>query len=149
MDTTMTVPSATGTTSSGAAAAAAKNQTLNQDQFLKLLVTQLSNQDPMNPVSDQDFSGQMAQFSSLEQMSSLNKTMQAFVAGQGLVQASALIGKQVAGKDPVSGEQIQGVVQSVSLKDGVPLLALVNGKTLSLANVLKVESSGSQANGKG
>jgi len=48
---------------------------LDKDAFLRLLTTQLSNQDPLNPIEDREFIAQLAQFSSLEQMVSLNKTL--------------------------------------------------------------------------
>ena len=48
---------------------------LDKDAFLRLLTTQLSNQDPLNPMEDREFIAQLAQFSSLEQMQTLNKTM--------------------------------------------------------------------------
>jgi flagellar basal-body rod modification protein FlgD len=50
---------------------------LNKDTFLKLLVTQMQNQDPLNPMEDREFISQMAQFSSLEQMQQLNTSMTA------------------------------------------------------------------------
>ena len=49
---------------------------LGQDAFLRLLIAQLSNQDPLNPMDDREFIAQMAQFSALEQMTQLNKTME-------------------------------------------------------------------------
>ncbi|SFH50234.1 flagellar basal-body rod modification protein FlgD [Tindallia magadiensis] len=51
------------------------NDNLDKDAFLKLLTTQLSNQDPLNPMEDREFIAQMAQFSSLEQMQNMNESM--------------------------------------------------------------------------
>ena len=52
------------------------NQMLGKDSFLKLLVTQLRNQDPLNPIEDKEFIAQMAQFSTLEEIQNLTKTLQ-------------------------------------------------------------------------
>ena len=70
---------------------------LGKDQFLKLLLTQLKYQDPMNPVEDKEFIGQMAQFSSLEQMQSMN-------SGFSTIRATNYLGKQVKASfvDPVT-----------------------------------------------
>ncbi len=54
---------------------------LNKDTFIKLLVTQMQNQDPLNPMEDREFISQMAQFSALEQMQNLNTTMVESQAG--------------------------------------------------------------------
>ena len=128
------------TTSSGTAATAAASglpaQTLGQDDFLKLLVTQLTTQDPLNPQKDTEFIAQMAQFSSLEQ----TKTMQANIAqmqsGQQLAQAQSLLGRTVqisTGTDT----SVTGQVQSVQMVNGTPKLE-VNGQLYDLSQVAAI-----------
>ena len=77
---------------------------LGKDDFLKLLVTQLRNQDPLNPLDQNQFLAQTAQFSSLEQLQSINQelsNLSAASTGPNLGQAAALLGKtvQVAARD--------------------------------------------------
>lgn len=88
-----------------------KRQELDKDAFLRLLTTQLQYQDPLNPMNNQEFMAQMAQFSSLEQMQNLN-----LLNEQGL--AAGLLGRSVAGKDTESGEPFQGVVDGFRVVDG-------------------------------
>lgn len=92
---------------------------MDKDAFLKLLVTQLKNQDPMKPMQDTEFIGQMAQFSSLEQMQNMNKLMEAQNNFAQLSQASSLIGQEVTlvtnGENP---ETIKGVVDEVRQTGG-------------------------------
>jgi flagellar basal-body rod modification protein FlgD len=132
------------TTGSGAAATAGiatrlPTQTLGQDDFLKLLVAQLSTQDPMNPQKDTDFIAQMAQFSALEQ----TRTMQTDIAGlrsdQQILQANALIGRAVLLQDDAS-TPVAGVVSGLSVEDGAPRI-LVNGQTYSLSQLLGVTTT--------
>lgn len=72
--------------------------TLGKEAFLRLLVAQLQNQDPLNPMNDREFIAQMAQFTALEQMMNLNKTMENFIQQQTnskMFYYSNLIGKEV------------------------------------------------------
>ncbi|MCB1159233.1 MAG: endoflagellar hook capping protein, partial [Leptospiraceae bacterium] len=99
---------------------------LGKDDFLKLLITQLSKQDPTNPVKDQDFIAQMAQFSSLEQMKNISAGIQKLEAKQ----AYNLVGKFVSGPDYVSGEPLSGVAHAVFYDGEGKAFVRVNGRTM-------------------
>ena len=97
---TQTLSQLTGTSYSSTSSTG--KSVLGKDDFLKLLVTQLQNQDPMSPLSGSDFAAQLAQFSSVEQLSNINSTLtQSVSANQLLSQsisnalAATFIGKQV------------------------------------------------------
>jgi flagellar basal-body rod modification protein FlgD len=108
------------------AKAPGKNSELGKDQFLKLFVTQLQHQDPMNPMQDQEFMGQMASFSTLEQVTNLATANQAIATNLSLSHSVGLIGRTVTWKDEAGAEQT-GVVQKVTQSaDGKPVLT-VNG----------------------
>ncbi len=121
-----TVPP-TGSSSSlaGAAAGVTSGQTLGKDDFLKLLVTQLQHQDPMNPMDDKDFMGQMAQFSTLEQITNMAQSTSQMGAETQVSQSIALIGHQVtfAREDGTTGS---GIASSVTLNDGSILITVGN-----------------------
>ncbi|MGL4523579.1 MAG: flagellar hook assembly protein FlgD [Bacilli bacterium] len=113
------------------------SSSLGKDEFLKILVTQLQNQDPMSPMDDKDFIAQMAQFSSLEQMMNLNALMGDFVWSQyeqNMVLYSNLIGQEVKfeylneDKEVVKGTQ--KVVSVIKESDGTILIKLENGDTI-------------------
>jgi flagellar basal-body rod modification protein FlgD len=108
---------------------------LGKDAFLKLLMAQLSNQDPLNPMSDTEFISQMAQFSSLEQMTNLNTSMSA-------IQASSMIGKFITwGKD---GKELGGIVSATLTVNGEPTL-VVGNSSIKLSEVLSVSEQLTQA----
>jgi len=96
---------------------------LGQEQFLKLLIEQLKNQDPLNPVDSTDFTSQLAQFSSLEQLFDVNKNlaaMQDYSATTNRLSALDMIGKQVTftGSGTVSlGEEVGSVPLKFDLAD--------------------------------
>lgn len=126
----------TATTAAAAAPApvakAEATNALGQDAFLKILVTQMKHQDPMEPLKDTEFIGQMAQFTSLEQLTNLNKTMTQFVSNQGtssLADYAHLIGTSVKWESETgSGE---GIVKALSSKNG-ELMAELEGSDIKV-----------------
>jgi flagellar basal-body rod modification protein FlgD len=105
------------------------NRTLDADDFMKILMTQLTAQDPMDPMKDTEFIAQMANFSSLEQMRSLSKSFTDYSAGQQMASAPLYLGCDVTVMDPSAPNgSIKGTVQSVTVKDGKPAL-VIDGKT--------------------
>ncbi len=107
---------------------------LGKDSFLKLLVTQLKHQDPTKPMEDQQFIAQMAQFSSLEQMSNLNKEVKSLYTSSESMKASALLGKDIEAVNPLNGEVVKGRVQSVFFAENEVRLN-VNGHEIDLNSV--------------
>ena len=115
-------------------------ESMGQDDFLKLVIAQLQNQNPMEPQKDTEFIAQMAQFDTLNQMRELNHAMTVMRGLAELSQASNLIGKEVQATD-ASGGYITGRVDSVSMVNGLPMLD-VNGRPIDLYNVVKVMAPG-------
>ena len=99
------------------------NNDLDREAFLRLLITQLQHQDPLNPMDDRDFIAQMAQFSALEQMVNLNTTFERS-------QAYAMIGKFIDASflHPNTGDWIEledAMVVSVSRQGDTTLLTVI------------------------
>ena len=119
-------------------------QSMDKGAFMKLLVSQLENQDPLSPVTNEDFVAQLATFSSLEQLEGLNQNVVAMIAlNQSnallsqLTQSSALIGKQVSWIDSASQAERSGTVESVKIVDGLAVLR-IDGEDVPLAAVSEV-----------
>lgn len=96
-----------------------ETQTLGQDDFFKLLTTQLSSQDPMNPMEDTAFIAQMASFSQLEMTSNMTSAFQDFTDTQAFSAAQNYIGKVVSLSTGEVGE-----VTSVERQDGNTIIFL-------------------------
>ncbi|AJE49979.1 flagellar hook capping FlgD N-terminal domain-containing protein [Paenibacillus polymyxa] len=133
-------------------ASAKDTKTMGKDQFLKILITQLQNQDPMQPLEDKEFVAQMAQFSSVEQL--MNISTQLTALGQSLGTASGLIGKEVSWiepgkKDSITGEAgagtvKSGIVDSIVIRDGVQY-AKMGAAEVALKDVTSVSQANTTA----
>lgn len=108
-------------------------KTLGQNDFLRLLITQLSSQDPLNPQKDSEFIAQMAQFSSLEQAKTMQADMAAMRSEQQLLQANVLIGQTVE-LQVDKNTTATGIVSAVRVVDGTPKL-VVDGDDYELSQV--------------
>ena len=97
-------------------------RTDSQD-FMRLIIEQLKNQDPLSPLDSGEFTTQLAQINSLEQLINMNTLMEQFIGGGKLADATALIGRYVEGMD-ANGTSIAGTVESVEVIDGVPSLKI-------------------------
>jgi flagellar basal-body rod modification protein FlgD len=132
-------------------AAAAPSSELGKDAFMKLLVSQLKNQDPLSPMEGQQFAAELAQFSSLEQMQNLNDNILGLAVLQQnnalmsqLTSSSALIGREVEFVHPGTGAVQTGSVSSVKLQEGLALLN-IDGLDVPLGNVTEVTGNGAAA----
>ena len=125
--TSVTPNSVTGSTSTDTVQNT--NQTLNQNDFLQLLVSQMENQDPLNPESDTDMASQMAQFTSLQQSSAMSGSLS-------MMQANSLVGSTVT-VQVGSNNSASGVVSGVDMSTGSPQI-VINGAEYSLSQVLAV-----------
>jgi len=134
------------------------NSSLGKDAFLQLLVTQLQNQDPTSPMDDKEFIAQMAQFSSLEQMQNVAKSVDtlAEISKQSqLMQYNNFIGKTVNWNELTSekdekGNAIvnsgSGVVSKISYNGDSVIITLEDGKKLTPANISEVLNGTSEKN---
>lgn len=96
---------------------------LGQEDFLKILLTQLTFQDPLEPMDNQEFIAQMAQFTSLEQTRQSNDKIDGLLTLQSANQAIGLIGKEA--QINTTGDPVRGKVTTVRFIDGVPKVTLV------------------------
>jgi flagellar basal-body rod modification protein FlgD len=110
---------------------------LDRDDFLKLLITQLQHQDPTSPVEDKDFIAQMAQFSSLEQMTNMSTGFQKLSGLLASSEASQVLGKTVELRN--GDDLVRGVVDRV-VRGENPLVG-VNGGIYDFSQIESVISN--------
>lgn len=108
----------------GATSSATPSQaTLGQEDFLKILTTQLSYQDPLKPLDNQQFMAQMAQFTTLEQTRALNDNIESLLTIQAATQSIGLLGRTVE-TATTDGASAVGQVTSLRFLNGQPLLTV-------------------------
>lgn len=116
----------------------ASNNLLDKDAFLKLMLAQLTYQNPFNPQDSNTFLSQLAQITQLEQMINLNEGISNLLKTQVYTQAVTLISRQVKIKFPDQEEVIEGIVEKVVFQDNQASV-VVNGKIYSLREVVEVK----------
>lgn len=115
----------------------AKKTTLDQGDFLTLLAKQFQTQDPMKPMEDTSFIAQMAQFTSLQQTSTMSQDISKLLANQSSATANSYIGRSVT-VDLGDGTTDTGNVSAVDASTGAPQL-VIGGKYYDLSSVIRVE----------
>lgn len=120
----------------GEVLSASDRSRLSREQFMNILVAELTNQDPLEPLKNQEFLSQIVQLQNLEAVSALTDGITAMRQAQEIVSASALIGKVVRGISE-DGVFAQGLVESVSIRDGVVRL-VAGGRTFTMAGVKEI-----------
>jgi flagellar basal-body rod modification protein FlgD len=111
---------------------------LGKNDFLKLLVTELKNQDVLNNTDNKEFVARMAQFSSLEQMENLNRNTLAYMQAQFTTQAGGLIGRTVETSVRLDDDTfLRGKVDAVEFINGIPIL-VIGSERAPVASVSRI-----------
>lgn len=109
---------------------------LTSDDFLKLLITQLQNQDPSNPMDSDQLLQQVSEMRALQSNIELSSSLKSLTLSQQLTSATSFLGKQVAGTD-ANQQAVSGTVNQVMVADGKTLLSIGNSQ-IELGNVTNV-----------
>jgi flagellar basal-body rod modification protein FlgD len=142
IDTQTQIPTATTMTSKQTRQT---SDPLGKDVFLKLLTTQLRNQDPTQPMEDREFIVQLAQFSMLEQMSNLNQAFNQFANSQNadISHYSHMINKEVSWLNSDIGLQESGTVKGI-IKKANQFYYQINDQEIPVESILSAKDSPSE-----
>jgi flagellar basal-body rod modification protein FlgD len=110
----------------------------SSDAFMQLLLAQLRNQNPLDPVQDKEFMGQLTQLNSLQELQKMTTMFQTFARTNNLSQAAALIGKTVEARLP-DGKTETGVVSGVTL-NGADAVVHIGSKTVPYASITSIRA---------
>ncbi|MGC0055326.1 flagellar hook assembly protein FlgD [Brucella pituitosa] len=136
MTTTSTVGanSTTNNTANSSSSNAAAKASVDYNSFLKLLVTQMQNQDPTQPMDATQYVSQLATFSNVEQAVQMNSKLETLIANSSLSQAEGWIGRTLTSADGT----VSGVVKSVTIQSSGMLAELEDGKTMLIGQGVKI-----------
>jgi flagellar basal-body rod modification protein FlgD len=109
---------------------------LDMDHFLTLMITELQNQDPLNPMDNAQILQQISQIREIEATTRLQETLESVLLGQNLSNASGLLNKRVTALTD-GGDEVQGTVERVSVADNKVNLS-VGGRQVALSNVREI-----------
>ena len=109
---------------------------MQMEDFLQLLTSQISNQDPLEPMKDTEFISQMANIASLEQMQQFSKGFESFATAQKDMVAQAYLGREVQIDD--EGTKIEGLVDSVEKDENGMVSVMVGGKSYDPQKITRV-----------
>jgi flagellar basal-body rod modification protein FlgD len=131
----MNVPSATGTSndnsSTNSSNKATSSNTVDYNTFLQLLIAEMQNQDPTNPMDTSQYMSQFAQLSSVEQAVQTNSKLDSLLSSQALSQADGLIGRNVSFTDS-TGASMSGKIVSVSINSDGSVATLDDGTKVAV-----------------
>lgn len=117
--------------------AAENNSQLKMEDFLQLLTSQITNQDPLEPMKDTEFISQMANIASLEQMQQFTQGFSKFANSHGEMLAQSYLGNHVSISS--NNREISGVVEAVDKLDDGSIQIVVDGQSYDPADVRRVE----------
>src|SRR5689334_22920574 len=139
----MNVTSATDSTSKSSSSTSPNptaSNSVDYNTFLQLLVAEMKNQDPTNPMDTSQYMSQFAQLSTVEQAMQTNSKLDALLSSQSLSQANGLIGKTVSFTD-ATGASFSGKVVSVSINADGSIATLENGTKVAVGPGLTISQS--------
>ena len=121
---------------------------ISMENFLTLFVTQLQNQNPLDPTDNTEFMSQLAQFSTLEQaqqqteyLSDISSIGSASLQLDQISLASTFIGKIIKYSDSSSSETLSGVVEGVKLEEDGTVSFIIDGESVSISNFIEVDNT--------
>ena len=137
----MNVTSATDSTNKSTSTTTTTSSTgVDYNTFLQLLIAEMKNQDPTNPMDTSQYMSQFAQLSSVEQAMQTNNKLDALLSSQSLSQANGLIGKTVSFTD-ATGASFSGKVASISINSDGSVATLENGTKVAIGPGLTISQS--------